>query len=573
MQSLRGIVASTGDIIHTFLRRNPQNANKVAQFLAQLRTDPFISDFLDAIAKNTCQLKAAKELSRAIREGEHAAHIFSDPNCYLYLIYIIGEEWIAFEHGMTVYFYLMALQQFTKQQPLAPEHESYQSLRELSVVSLMQGQELTVEGAKFLRSMADDLACYTKKNCYEDFIQFVKQLPPCERWLLRMPFSPEVSNLLSWKDYQEDVKRKGFDILLDKVLRYPPLPQSVPYFQIDVQPNHQAMIFNFPSQSIIRFCLQQLAENHLEPTYVMGSVDAAALHAHHRVGRQPVSLYAYHGQCKVVSVNNQDCGGFGVAVRDLVHLCWGSQMAHSFRKRIYDFLVPNFCKIIKIAEGHGDVVTAACLQNIIDQLGHFDFITVAEMTPDMQIAEYLAHVLTNAGFYRCNGQSRLGCRQFDAIYFLLQQVRWQHESWTPEERRCWAILISRVQPYIDVNRGIQLNAPTMSAILTRLAKESVRERPLGEPLYSNHRINWPAWLDILYSTTDSAEIWERVLRDHHAELLVLIKKSHLNFYHPYLPMTAVKRQELISFLRSEWLNVVDARLEVPVSRLAAHAKI
>src|SRR5262249_688534 len=79
---------------------------------------PAFEEAIAKIAADDIKKKKAKELLTAIQKGDHAAAIFDDPECYLYLLFLIRENHIPFYQGMAVYLYIMILMQFTARQKL-----------------------------------------------------------------------------------------------------------------------------------------------------------------------------------------------------------------------------------------------------------------------------------------------------------------------------------------------------------------------------------------------------------------------------------------------------------------------
>src|SRR6185437_14478117 len=62
--------------------------------------------------------RKVNELLFAISTGDSDSSVFSEHDCHVYLLYLMQQKKISFSAGMTVYSYLMALMQFTEQQPL-----------------------------------------------------------------------------------------------------------------------------------------------------------------------------------------------------------------------------------------------------------------------------------------------------------------------------------------------------------------------------------------------------------------------------------------------------------------------
>src|ERR1700730_18342916 len=99
-----------------------------------------IKALLDKITPENLQVE---QLLVAINTGDAHANIWNDPECHIYLLYLIKQKKIPFAQGMTVYTYLMALMQFTDKQPLKATDNDVKSMREITVEPLAIHQQIT----------------------------------------------------------------------------------------------------------------------------------------------------------------------------------------------------------------------------------------------------------------------------------------------------------------------------------------------------------------------------------------------------------------------------------------------
>src|SRR3990167_2543387 len=130
------------------LRRHISKNKKMPEFFSEIRKNP------------SAHLAKLANLINAINSADMQNEIFSDQNCMPYLIYLIENKLISFMPGITTYYYLMALAEFSEKQALKPEDkvrlESFYSrklTRDYKIVPLVEEKKLTEEGKKYLEAV------------------------------------------------------------------------------------------------------------------------------------------------------------------------------------------------------------------------------------------------------------------------------------------------------------------------------------------------------------------------------------------------------------------------------------
>lgn len=116
-------------------------------------------------------------------------------------------------------------------------------------------------------------------------------------------------------------------------------------------------------------------------------------------------------------------------------------------------------------------------------------------------------------------------------------------------------LLNELVGYINTYLGDKLNPYSQEAIEQELISnglktgEFYRQQQITNALYNlatssfNSRymkIDWQAWLELLDSSIDSKTLWDKAVKEQQSQLLHLIATGKLEFFHPYLPMTAEK---------------------------------
>ena len=344
-QPRTGVAAiSTTDIFKVIVEPI-NNHGLFQQLFTHIKKNTAIPDFLASIETDQQKKQKTNELYLAIKAGDHAASIFDDPDCYLYLLYLIKDNQIPFWHGMTVYFYLMTLMQFTPRQKLKAE-----DIRDINVGFLSNDGVLTANGEKLLKSICERLS--GGMSLYPELKAFVLTLPPSEQWVVKIPS-----------------KSNDFDFLIDGITDYICSSPFLLTERMEHDPSLRATLV--PSFSIIQFCLRKTSPTPVEMQVGFGSVSSKTLNTMHQENKHPLPIYAPAVKSNMTKAHDRNCGCVGAFLHDLVHVYFGSLLSPSFREKIYDLYIP--C-LEKLKKSEADLIEP--IDAIIWHLGDFDLLDI-----------------------------------------------------------------------------------------------------------------------------------------------------------------------------------------------------
>jgi hypothetical protein len=362
-----------------------------------------------------------RSLLVAIQEGDSEAQIFSDKDCHLYLLLLLKNEQIEFYQGMTVYIYLISLQQFTDKLPLKDCDSEYAIPRDFSVIKLMEKEVLTEEGAYYLKQLSENIKEYTKTDCFDELTSLVASLPPSELWVSKIAvgLTPEFLNKYIEQSTRTISVNVGFDFMVYRVLK------SVPYFIV----NHASVLneyenlrssqLYFPSLSIIQFCLKKISDYPLTPTFLFGATGLKKLEQLHKQNKHPILLYSNAVKSNVNSAHDFPCGPLGTILHDMYHLFWGSLLPLSFRAQIYEFLIPNLTSIFEMAKLHDNIQSSKVAESLIETLGDFDLLTITHKPEKTRENFYFRKCLDASCRMGYAGFSSIGAREYDFLLFQM----------------------------------------------------------------------------------------------------------------------------------------------------------
>lgn len=558
----RDFLSTTHNIVATLSGSNA--AESFNQLFSCIRKNTVILSFLETIKEDSEKQEKVANLSIAIQEGDPNNAIFDDENCYLYLLYLIKNTPIKFHYGMTIYQYIIHLQQFTSRQNLAEPDLKYKSLRDLTVGKLVDNSTLTDDGIYFLRKVTDKLKEYIDYDCYDELVNYVKTLPPSEQWLTKIPHNADVfpsynkylssgENGLVLDPAWESPAAIGYDAIVARSMIFP----TVPYFQMRRLHNSKLHVLLVPSVSIMYFCYKKVAPMFVEPQFLFGATGFDKLHILHSNNKHPVLIYARDVKSNVNKAHNYFCGPAGVTFHDLVHTFWCNLLPFDFKNLIYQFLIPHTREISEIAKKHDDTLTADTINALINEWGDFDLLAKALLPIEQRCSKYIESGFHHPKSIKYGGLQKIGERQNDAILFHMQYLLLQQGQWSKDEINVWEQCISiliketdhaRIEHHSSLHKIVPDNI--FSEAIITLAKNAIAPKSLNQTYCKDKAIEWEAWLKIINSTIDSESIWY-FANERLKELLILITEYNLVFFHPYLPMTETKRTEFKLFLENQ----------------------
>ncbi|EHL32233.1 hypothetical protein [Legionella drancourtii] len=453
-----------------------------------------------AIAK--VDREQVKQLAEAIKEGHYQAEIFNDTNCYLYLLFLLKEKTISFEQGMTVYSYLLALAQFTEQQPLRPEDQDVKTLRQISVERLANQQELTAEGRAFLECILKQMEEMHYHLDFAEIEAFILQGPPSEHLLLGVPY------FLNRKSQIESLARA--------------LAQNIPFLGTTKSADDTLWL---PSYSLINFLLRKMSTKPMQMYPVFGSVNNTTLRNLHLQSYHPVSLYAVSVLSNPHNADGYRCGCFLMWLHDIGHIFWASLLTEE--ERYYALVkIPKRLENLAAHTTYEDKEKVnQRIQQAIETAADFNLTNIKDYAnPQYRFSTYISKQVMNNGlrvYGFCQVEFKpIGCLE-DHLYYWITKLTHANKNDISWE------LISN-----GLKTGEFYRQQQITNALYNLATSSFNSRYM--------KIDWQAWLELLDSSIDSKTLWDKAVKEQQSQLLHLIATGKLEFFHPYLPMTAEK---------------------------------
>lgn len=505
--------------------------------LELVQKNKIIPDFLNNLTPNDVRLLCLK---KAISKGNFRARMWNHPQCNLYLIYLIQEQMIPFWQGITAYVYLIAKMQYTQTQDLRTEDQDVKFDYQVNIVPLVKAGKITELGYQYLFGVTHALE---KLNVYLSFSQLatdVLNLPRIEQWLIKTEFNHH----LTLHETKHDANRLVW-VLLNNL----PLIQKISAGNYE-DPTTEYLI---PSSSLINYFLQTLNAQPLHMRPVFGNPGLATLYDWHAQDFHPASLYAPQILSNPKKADGYRCGPLGMWLHDIGHTFWGSMLSKTQREYIFTTYIPALRYLKVMAEEVYDEWSIDVLKEVEIKAYDFDLTAITDYADgETRFATYLAHTLGKNPIYpSCvytgvNEFEPIGKAEGYNLYFLLH-----YGLFTAKTPDSYKEVYKNLINFIPIGPSYR-NQSIVNALKT-LAKNAVIN---PEALFADDpplfKMDTEAWQMLLNSNLSSEELWMTMTGDvdRAEELLGLIEQG-LNFFHPYLPMTAMKRFALLDSLEKQ----------------------
>ena len=518
--------------------RSTSNLPSVHNNILELvQKNKIIPDFLNNLTPNDVRLL---RLKKAIGKGNFRAKIWNHPQCNLYLIYLINKKIIPFWQGITAYVYLIAKMQYTKTQAMRAEDQDVKFDYQVKIVSLVKAGKMTLLGYEYLLGVTHTLE---KLNVFVDFqelVNYVLALPPIEQWLIKTEFDHH----LMLRESKQDSNRLVWVLI-----------NNLPLIQKISTGNYEDSTTEYliPSSSMINYFLQTFNAQPLRMRPVFGNPGLATLYEWHAQDYHPVSLYAPQILSNPKNADGYRCGPLGMWLHDIGHTFWGSMLSKTQREYIFTTYIPALRYLKVMAEEFYDEWSIDVLKEVEIKAYDFDLTAITDYADgETRFATYLAHTLGKNPIYpRCvyTGVYEfepIGKAEGDILYFLLH-----YGLFTVKTPDAYKEVYKNLINFIPIGPSYR-NQSIVNALKT-LAKNAVIN---PEALFADDpplfKIDRKAWQMLLNSNLSGEELWMQLTGDvdRAEELLELIERG-LNFFHPYLPMTAKKRLALLDSLEKQ----------------------
>lgn len=132
----------------------PENQVLIAGLREYIRNNKALDEVYAKVSASPAHVAFLETLKTVFRTGERQEWVFFHPHCSLAVLALIEDGTFPFWEGLTLYFYCMALMQYTDEQPLREGDEDYQlNLGKPTISFILKDGKLTDEGERYLASI------------------------------------------------------------------------------------------------------------------------------------------------------------------------------------------------------------------------------------------------------------------------------------------------------------------------------------------------------------------------------------------------------------------------------------
>lgn len=344
-------------------------------------------------------------LKKALDDGDSLHAIFDDPNCQLYLIYLLREHLISEEKFLTGYLYISVLMQFSEKQLIHPEHADARRL------DWGKTHVFNSKDSSLLRNYAEHIeAAFDHHISAREIVNYFNSVSGSECWIIGMPYKPHVKN-----DDVSGMMRTNI--------------QFSPLLQIHSDSSQKYVLI--PSIAFSKWLLKKLnPERQIEITPCFGNVGIMSLYEHfHSQNKHPVTIHSAYIKSNPKRIHQSQAGPVPFALHDIFFHCFG---ASAFKKNEYDFLmqfmIPALQKIVD-SESNEVRAMAISMRDIINDLAF----NPTNLINKNSLVEYITNKLASDK-YGTNDFGQLNEDELVTYFILLQklcQELYQHKDRSP----------------------------------------------------------------------------------------------------------------------------------------------
>jgi len=236
-----------------------------------------------------------------------------------HILYLIRNNTIAFNHGMTLYqFVTAATDKFFPDS--AYRHPADASLPcEVKLISMVENNQLTEAGQQYLHNLKAQMFQITSFNLDMDKLtKAVINLPAIEQKFIKMPILLQRSRL------DDKFYALAFDIL-----------SSTPLFG-----DYSKDYFIYPSVSFMNLISSIMTDRPVTAKPMLGSVKRETVMELHRNGQHPVTIQNEHIKSNPEYVHEVFTGRVLGGIHDWAHLFLMNMMALVERQFLFHKLIP-----------------------------------------------------------------------------------------------------------------------------------------------------------------------------------------------------------------------------------------
>lgn len=469
-------------------------------------------------------------LLQAIHSGNGAASIYHDPECYIYLLMLMKEGRITHQQGITTYYYLLAVSQFSNKD------------KQLTVKQyrMFKDDVLTTIGEYYVKKLILHASILQVTIDEDDFIRHMLAQPQVEQMLIAAPLLNDNSHAANMTS-----------ILLHN------LPTLIP----DADTVSESKHFIVPSSTVMDYFLKQVNSKPFERTHVFGSLGFEKLINMHLKKQHPVAIFAKDVKSNLVNADSYICGPLLIALHDEGHTYWASLLSDDDHHYINNTLVPLLQKLIEEAQEKKMTDVVAKLRNVLNNVYDYNLTPVNYFKdPETRCVKYLARTFATSikekerSLYSgCSVFDKIATCAEDHVYYMLCQSFYQGMK---KDNKLGAI-IANIRDH-----ALKLTSLFKQRLLTLelLAKNSVNAPEHHFGLFSEAKpayLSDDEWqlklqhvLQLLHHENDAKKLWKFLIDEPHC-LYKLAMDAKLNVFEPFVPVTEVEKSRLIYWIQNK----------------------
>ncbi|MDP1603418.1 MAG: hypothetical protein Q8M03_09155 [Legionella sp.] len=472
------------EFVNPPLVKKPEEIRQFAELFQYIQKNKDIPNFLNNISVED---KKCEQLLNAISRGNLLDDIFSDPNCYLYLLYLLKNQQIPYWHGITVYVYLIVLMQFTNKQELHPNDSDVKDIRLVTLEKITRDGELSKEGALYLKKSIANFEEVNFDVQYDELVHYIFMLPIVEQWLIKIP----KYNAPNDCDLELDI-----------------ISANLPFFLCYND------FYYIPSSSVISFFLHKINLFPLELYPVFGDLKFESVLQRHRKNEHPVSLYAPLVKSNPSQLNDRRCGPFPMWIHDIGHVFWGSMFTIAERNFVMHRFIPCLQQLREEASLQEDNQLVQFIEELINLTQDLDLSNIRQFkNSDTRLIDYLSRIFYRQ--FKNSPDAKLGSCVEDRLFFLLLRMYFSTPAFFERDKIIWNTFFSKF--FTQSDSSIFTRQFNIIKALLQLAKsidnidlqwEAWFEESLNDiPVYP---INWYKLQEILNTVAKPCELWNKI---------------------------------------------------------------
>lgn len=463
-----------------------------------------------------------RQLLAAIQTGDSEASVFDQQHCYIYLLHLLDTWQISESVFLTVYFYLLALMQYTDRQPVKDTDQDIKVTREFAVDRLVQDGKLTKEAQVYIAILTQRFAELGYSIDQLAIREYILGLPPTEHWLLRIK---NIKNLPEkyWLAIRGTPYYSSESLQALNSVNLPFLTLTDgKYIGNPAAVKKKNTAIWVPSVSIMQYMLCVASPRPIQMRPIFGTVSLEKLHQMHAHHEHPVQVYAYDVKLNLFAPDRYRAGPLVSALHDVGHAFYGSLLQPADRDAIFSYIIPFIKKVRE--QGQND----AFFDYIIERLGDLDTTPIKKFyNPATRFKDYLTHCLTYAKRFSSGVKVE---------YLLMHRIF--NEATLPAVQREH---ISHIMPRLKKVKTIQ------DIMLIYLMDNDLHHHiDLNEYDYLDKltRVDWRGLRKLLGEFKDPTEFFEALWEEHSDQFTTLVIRHGVRFFHPEIPLTEDKRAQL-----------------------------